>query len=150
MVDPVFADDEHLYRRFPPASFTNGELDVDAVRLPDISVMREKYTLSLDWVLIDTRGERDFSDWGIAKFTVGRIPPLQWYRGVQVFSFAPRHVPYPDTNYPHSEVWAFEGDDPENDDAHLEENTLPPEADLAFREKLLWVIVIQRAPSVAE
>jgi hypothetical protein len=42
-IDPFFDDDEELYRRFSPHSLLGNEISIDAVQLPDMSVIRQKY-----------------------------------------------------------------------------------------------------------
>ena len=126
-----FEDDEKLYRRFRPDMVDGRRLELDAVCMPDMSVMRESLMDDMRWVLIDPDGQRDFSSWGIAYFRVEDVPCEVLFRGAQLYIFGPRHVPLP-RNYPHSEVWAY------RDGEHLQgRNALPPEVHLTFRERLL-------------
>jgi len=68
-LDPVFADEEVLYRRFRPEDFDGGEVAPEAFELPDMSVNRDKHGPA-SWLLLD----EDFQDWGVASFRVQDIP----------------------------------------------------------------------------
>ena len=129
--DPRFASTEMLYRRFPPSAWEGGEVTFDAVPLPDISVMRGKYTHDARWVLLPVRSDDDFSDWGVASFHVEDIPAEMQHRGgVGAYTFKPVHRPEK-RNYPHSEIQAFWGQQ------HLTDHrAIPPEVHMRFREKL--------------
>jgi hypothetical protein len=50
--DPIFTDNERLFRRFRPDDIDGGEITADAFELPDMSVNREKYGPP-DWLLLD-------------------------------------------------------------------------------------------------
>ena len=104
--DPHFADDEHLYRRFHPDQLDGGEIAIDAVELPDMSVNRSKYGPP-EWVILD----EGFETWGVLAFRVRDIPPDRemWHQGVIAYTLTPRHMPLRN-NYPHSEVWVFRDD----------------------------------------
>jgi hypothetical protein len=54
---------ERLFRRIRPGSVDAGEVSIDKIELPDISVNRQKYGDEL-WVLVPTRDEDDFQGWG--------------------------------------------------------------------------------------
>jgi hypothetical protein len=141
--DQHFTDDEHLYRRFSPDSLDGDEISIAAVGLPDMSVMRQKYTDHPGWVLID---ENDaFADWGVLAFLVGDIPPREevLHEGVIAYELRPRHVPHR-YNYPHSEVWVFRDEVhicTESDNLHL----LERDFELRWRERIVLAshIVVQ-------
>lgn len=140
-LDPDFAPSECLYRRISPTSFQNGEIDVDAVNLPDVSTMRSKYTPQPEWVLIDPDRGYDFRHWGIAQVRVDGIPKMS--RGIVKFS--PCHDPS-ENNYPHTEIRAYDATG-----EHLTgmpiARLLSPEVHLDFRERLLRKMTILQQPS---
>jgi len=128
--DPEFADDEELYRRFPPGFLDGETIAIEAIELPDMSVNRQKYGPP-EWVVI----HEDHQGWGVLGFEVQHIPDKIVQHGVVTFTFEPRHRPHR-YNYPHSEVWAFrEG---EHIDAKNSELLLDPDAHLRWRQRLLW------------
>lgn len=100
--DPVFADDELLYRRFSPENLDGNDVSLAAFELPDMSVIREKYG-GPRYLLLDD----EFAGWGVVAFRVRDIPPRRaiWH-GPLVYTLEPHHVPLK-YNYPHSEVWVF-------------------------------------------
>lgn len=103
--DQDFRPDEYLYRRVPLELWAEAgeEVDIDAIQLPDMSVIRGKYGHP-EWARLESD---ECANWGVVGFHVGDIPERLLHLGVFVWSFGPRHVPLED-NYPHSEVWAFE------------------------------------------
>lgn len=126
-VDPVFNDDENLFRRFAPDCFEGERLEIDAIELPDMSVNREKYGPP-EWLLID------YAEWGVLSFAVVDIPRQLLHLGVTQYTFAPEHCPTRN-NYPHSEVRAY------CNDRHVSAKTaflLDPEAHQRWRQLLLW------------
>lgn len=138
--DDVFLSQELLFRRFHMHHFQDNELEIDAIEMPDMSVMREKYCDDPCWVLIDLEDQIDFSGWGIAGFPRSAIPATLYFRGNPNFTFEPKHVPYK-RNYPHTEIWAYD-----EGIRVTGKNSLPPEVHLPFRERLLWETVIVRPP----
>lgn len=127
-VDPHFHTDEHLLLWEDP----DDELPVGAVELPDMSVGRSKYGHA-EWVRFDVGNHRHFEDWGVIAFRVGDIPTPEWKHGTFRDDFRPCHEPL-DSDYPHSEVRAFEND------VHITEplkDLLPEDVHLKWREKLL-------------
>jgi hypothetical protein len=98
-----FPDDEFLYRRFHPDNVDGGEIAIDAVELPDVSVNRARFGPP-EWLLLD----EGCAGWGVLAFRVRDIPPRRevWHEGVVAYTLEPRHVPL-HNNYPHSEVWVF-------------------------------------------
>jgi hypothetical protein len=133
--DPDFAADESLYRRIRPDMYANGQIELDAVELPDMSVDRGKYAQP-EWLLL---GEH--ADWGVAGFRVKDIPARLVHLGTWAYTFEPRHVPHK-RNYPHSEVWAFE------DGAHIDgKERLDPILHLRWRHLLLRKIKVVIAPA---
>lgn len=141
--DQQFDENELLYRRVPPSAWgSNDEIDVAAVPLPDISTMRQKFTLDPQWVLIDTVGGYDFREWGIVSVPVGGIPRIAHEAGASTCTFSAVHMPE-DDNYPHTEIQAFDAAG-----AHLtDQATIPPELHLNFRERLLWKVRVVRRPT---
>ncbi len=128
-VDQVFAPDEQLYRRVPFDLWDEDEddLDLDAIELPDMSVMRGKYAHP-EWARFD-RGV--YIELGVISFLVRDIPEPFIHLGVFHWSFEAEHVPHR-KNYPHSEVRAYE------DDVHVDgkQRMLDPDAHLRWRELL--------------
>ena len=127
--DPVFKEDELLFRRFSPDAPGRTSGLPDALELPDLSVNREKYGPP-EWLLLDEA----FAGWGVLAFRVGDIPKELLDKGINVYTFAPRHVPLK-YNYPHSEVWAF------RDGVHIDarnEMLLDPDLHLRWRQILIW------------
>jgi hypothetical protein len=64
--DQHFADEEKLYRRFSPDCLDGEEISIATVALPDLSVMREKYTDDPRWLLL----AEEHADWGVLAFLV--------------------------------------------------------------------------------
>jgi hypothetical protein len=138
--DPVFKDDEDLYRRFKPEDIDGARVSVDALELPDMSVNRSKYGPA-KWLLLD----EEYADWGVFAFRVGDLPRELLHNAVQLYRFDPRHVPHK-FNYPHSEVWVF------LDDKHIDAKTeflLDPDLHQRWRQKLIWKSRIVIHPNVA-
>src|SRR5258708_39342136 len=126
--DPVFGDDEFLFRRFSPENLDGAEVSVAAFELPDMSVLREKYGQPRFLLLDD-----EFVDWGVVGFRVRDIPPnREIWHGPLAYALEPRHVPLR-YNYPHSEVWVY------RDGVHIcqsanNEQLLDPGFHLRWRE----------------
>ncbi len=130
-VDPHFADDEILYRRFRPEDFDGGEVAPEAFELPDMSVNRQKYGPP-KWLLLDEA----FAHWGVAGFRVEDIPRDRemLHAGVIAYVLRPEHAPEKH-NYPHSEVRIFcDGIHICRDQRNL--HLLEPEFHLRWREHL--------------
>lgn len=130
--DPHFHPEEFLFRRVPTALWDDpaGELGVDAVQLPDISVARSKYGHA-EWARFDVLNNRLYEEWGIVAVQVQDIPPELWREGMFHFVFRVDHRPE-DRNYPHAEIRAYEND------LHLDQpGKIPEDVDLAWRERLL-------------
>jgi len=102
-------------------------IDIDAIELPDMSVIRSKYGHP-EWARLESD---ECIDWGVIGFCVGDIPARLLHMGVFTWTFGPRHVPL-EENYPHSEVWAYENG------MHVNaKNRLDPHLHLRWREILL-------------
>lgn len=130
--DQEFAHDEYLYRRVPLQLWDDGEddIEVDAIELPDMSVVRSKYGHP-EWARLESD---EFLEWGVVGFTVGDIPAEMLHLGAFTWTFGARHVPL-EKNYPHSEVQAYE------EGKHVNaKSRLDPNLHLRWREKLLWKI----------
>lgn len=127
--DQVFASDEQLYRRVPFVLWDedDDDVDLDAIELPDMSVVRGKYAHP-EWARFD-RGE--YHELGVIGFRVDAIPDGFLHLGVFTWLFRAVHVPHR-RNYPHAEVQAFE------DGVHVDGKTrdLDPDAHLRWRELL--------------
>ncbi len=126
--DQDFRPDEYLYRRVPLVLWAfDFAVDIDAIELPDMSVIRGKYGHP-EWARLESD---ECIDWGVIGFRVGDIPARLLHLGVFTWTFGPRHVPLED-NYPHSEVWAYENG------IHVNaKNRLDPHLHLRWREMLL-------------
>ncbi|MEQ9588030.1 MAG: hypothetical protein RJS97_08760 [Parvibaculaceae bacterium] len=137
--DVHFADDEHLFRRFPPEFCEGQRIVIEALELPDMSVNRAKYGPP-NWLLL----HEDFGGWGVFGFEVGHIPAEFVEDGVTKYTFGPKHRPLKN-NYPHSEVRAYR--DGEHIDAKKSELLLDPEAHQRWRQRLAWKCKIVIQPS---
>lgn len=104
-IDNEFAPSERLFLRLHPEHFSNRHTDpprvlVGAVRFPDFSVNRGKYSEPED-VLAP-----HWPKWGISAFRVDHVPPsLSWEDG-RTYDFRVEHVPE-EHNYAHSEVRTY-------------------------------------------
>ena len=106
--DQEFSPDEYLYRRVPLIHWEEWDdfIELDAIELPDMSVMRSKYAHP-EWARFEG-DDYEYHDWGVIGFRVGDIPtPLQ-HLGVFLCTFRAEHVPLK-RNFPHSEVRAYGG-----------------------------------------
>ncbi len=134
--DPVFSSEESLYRRVPPTCWDDGEIDIDAIVFPDMSVTRSKYgpASSARWV-----GE-DCVPWAVIEFQVKDVPLEIRYQGAFLYRMRPVHRPNR-RNYPHSEVQVFESlwDGPSREEHITKENIekVPKDAQQVWRERLL-------------
>jgi hypothetical protein len=119
-----FDPEELLYRRLMPGAVVNGQVTLDSIELPDMSVNRDSLGPP-EWVLLADGG---FPDWGIAKFQVKDVPGEMVHLGVIRFTFRVVHKPER-KNYPHSEIRAFE------DGVHIDgkQRMLDPELHLRWR-----------------
>ena len=127
--DPVFANDEDLYRRIDSNDLEGGRVSLDAVELPDMSVNRSKYGPP-EWA----RRQDEFRSWGVFAFQVQDIPAELLHLGTILFTFGPQHVPLK-YNYPHSEIWAFKNGE------HIDlrkRSDLDPDLHLRWRQILVW------------
>jgi hypothetical protein len=133
--DQGFRPDEYLYRRVPLELWDDGDdpIEIDAIELPDMSVIRGKYGHP-EWARLQ---RDDYWEWGVVGFEVRGIPPKLWHLGVFCWTFAPRHVPL-HNNYPHSEVWAHESSPNSNVERHIDaKRDIDPDLHLRWREMLL-------------
>ncbi len=148
-VKPIFTPDELLYRRVPDEVWddwdNDGDIELDAIEFPDMSVTRESLgpADSARWI-----GERHV-DWGVIGFKVKDIPSQILYQGAFIYKMRPVHRPLR-RNYPHSEVQVFETEwnNPE-DEIHVEKKTMPGipyEAQQEWRELLRRVCRIVLRP----
>lgn len=127
--DQYFSPEEYLFRRVPLELWDDpaDDIDVDAIELPDMSVMREKYA-EPRWVRLE---REEYANWGVIGFRVGAIPANLMHLGVFAWLFRPAHRPYR-KNYPHSQVEAFE------EGIHVAAtDRLDPDLHLRWRERLL-------------
>jgi hypothetical protein len=107
--DQEFEPSEELYHRCTEGSTYEDpvqpnlwRLKPSALRSPDFSVNRQKYSQPEDVLLPNYQG------WGVVSFTVGDVPASIASQGQVVFDFRVEHVPDED-NYAHSEVRTFRG-----------------------------------------
>lgn len=133
-----FEADENLYRRFHPDSLDGSTVAIDAIAMPDMSTMRQRFTDDIEWVLIDTTRQNDFSTWGILAFRVGDIPEQIEDVGAFEYEFAPKHTPQRN-NYPHTDVRAFTA-------GRSVDAELPPGIHLRFRLRLRFKIRVIKRP----
>jgi hypothetical protein len=143
--DPIFTDNERLFRRFRPDDFDGGEVVAEAFELPDMSVNREKYGLP-HWLLLD----EESAGWGVAGFRVKDIPRGKdlLHLGIIVYVLHAEHIPLR-LNYPHSEVRIYRDGNRicrENDNLAL----LAPEFHLRWRERISRVCQVVIQPSASE
>lgn len=136
--DQEFRPEERLFRRVPLQLWDDGNdpIEVDAIELPDLSVLREKYGHP-EWARLESE---ECGEWGVICFEVQDIPPRLQHLGVFIWSFRPRHVPL-EENYPHSEVWAYENE------THINaKHRIDPDLHLRWREMLLRRIRVALRP----
>jgi hypothetical protein len=100
LVDPEFAPSEDLYYRCQAQHVAESRLLPTALRFPDFSVNRAKYSEPED-VLVPS-----YSSWGIASFQVKDIPPAQSSDVDTVYTWNVIHDPN-ENNYSHSEVRTY-------------------------------------------
>jgi hypothetical protein len=128
--DQEFDPDEYLYRRVPLDHWAEWDdyIELDAIELPDMSVMRSKYAHP-EWARFEG-ADYKYDDWGVIGFRVEDIPtPLQ-HLGVFLCTFGAFHVPLR-RNYPHSEVRAYE------DAKHIDVSSkLDHDLHMRWRERL--------------
>jgi hypothetical protein len=127
--DQIFDPKEMLYRRAHPRNLVEGVIELDAVNLPDMSVVRDKYCENDPaWALDDPDHNRTYPTWGVIAFPVEGIPRMQ----SGAFKFRAVHDPLAQ-NYPHTEVRAFTWDD-----LHIRDlEKMDPSIHLDFRTRLL-------------
>jgi hypothetical protein len=99
-VDSCFESSEDLYYRCRAEHISDNRLLPQAIRFPDFSVNRSKYSNPED-VLVPT-----YSDWGVSAFHVGDLQLEQKTDAHTVYSWQVIHDPLED-NYSHSEVRTF-------------------------------------------
>jgi hypothetical protein len=137
-IGSTFPHDEFLYRRVPDCFWddaANPPFELDAVRMPDMSVARSKYAHP-EWLRLESV---DHSLWGVIGFEVGKVPPEMFSNGVR-FVFRVEHDPLPH-NYPHTVVRAFR--DGDSGLRHVDsEKDLPADRYLLWREKLRRVSLV--------
>jgi hypothetical protein len=149
---PFNDPNEDLYRRVPPISFECGEdLDIDAIKLPDISVSRASCCESPADVLFDPEGR--FDDWGAYAVPVGGVPSKMAFRGTYDYKIETVHCPTKSgNNYAHSEIRAHES---RNGGPYVHVGTammkmIDPEFHLVFRQKLLEKLRVAIQPGEYE
>lgn len=124
-----FDANELLYRRVPLDLWEDpaDDIEVDAVALPDMSVLRSRFAHP-EWARLEDDAH---AEWGVIGFQVHNIPSDLLHLGVFKWTFGPRHVPL-DENYPHSEVWAYENAQ------HINaKDRIDPDLHLRWRHRLL-------------
>jgi hypothetical protein len=96
-VDSHFESSETLYYRCRAEHISGDRLLPQAIRFPDFSVNRSKYSEPED-VLVPT-----YLNWGVSAFHVSDLPLAQQTDAQTVYSWQVIHDPLED-NYSHSEV----------------------------------------------
>jgi hypothetical protein len=97
---PDFDPEEQLFRRCRQEDVDEGRLSRSAIRFPDWSVNRSRFSEPGDALLPDWAG------WGVAAFAVKDVPPSVASEGGPDVEFKVEHVPL-EENYAHSEVRAY-------------------------------------------
>lgn len=134
-----FDSGEYLYRRVMPEHWDDGDVDIDAIELPDMSVNRSSLGPP-EWVLLE---EARCKDWAVIGFKVGDIPSNLLHLGVEVYIFTPQHIPL-ENNYPHSEVRCY------RDGQHIDaKRNLDKALHQRWRERLLFKIRTFISPNEA-
>jgi hypothetical protein len=101
-------------------------MDIDVVRMPDMSVHRGKYCTA-ECIL------RGYVGWGVVQFRVRDVPQTVAYNGQVFYHTRPIHVPLDGQyDYPHSEIRAFD-----SANKHVTTPQYRAEADMIWRENLL-------------
>jgi len=107
--DPTFAPSELLYMRVRRCHVEGARLtDVSAIRFPDQSVNRSKYSKASDVLIPDPNHERS-SRWihlGVLGFPVEAVPACLTTNGHVVCDLRVEHDPL-ERNYAHSEIRAY-------------------------------------------
>jgi len=124
-VVPEFAPDELLFMRVTPDKIHADEVDVTAVRFPDFSVNRGKFSEPGDVLLPNHFGM------GVCQFEVRDVPPGPYVPvgSKRNYTFKVVHVPNED-NYSHSEVRAHK------DGIHKRKLDVPKTTKKWFRDQL--------------
>ena len=108
-VDPEFAPEELLYMRCRKSHVKNARLtDVGAIRFPDQSVNRQKYSKPQD-VLAPTAAcekSKEWIYWGVVGFSVDSVPSSIMDDDRVICDFNVEHDPL-EYNYAHSEIRVY-------------------------------------------
>ena len=109
LADPVFENDELLYRRFDPKRFLlNGILSPLAFNFPRQSVNRGKFSVPGDVLEPDCCDGIQLTGWQVVALLVGDMPQRLISGDNREFHFFLRHMPVPRC-YAHSEMWCNQG-----------------------------------------
>ena len=106
--DQDFSDEELLFLRFRGDQYSSDTgIGLEAIRVPDLSVNREKHGGRPEYLLVN----RDHllarhRVWGVSEFRVGDIPRELNHQG-EYYTFRPVHDPKAH-NYFHTEVQCFD------------------------------------------
>lgn len=133
-VDPDFDESEQLYNRCLAEHVENERLLPTAIKFPDWSVNRAKYS-EPDDVLIPS-----YQNWAIAAFAVGDVPKSLTSSGNVKYDFKVEHDPL-DDNYSHSEVRTYKDN---RHDKKIDVNKLIKKQ---FRQILSEKTVVIRKPT---
>jgi len=142
--DPIFEEDEILYRRIHtplPEDFTeDDDISIELFEIKDDSYNRSKYCGSEKDVLFNTRitdEGRHYTNWGVISLTVKDLSVSSQFnhegRDV-VCKLLPVHSPVP-CNYSHTEAWFY------RDNVQLSKNK-PRSMKTFFRRSLLKKIKV--------
>ncbi len=140
--DQQFKNEEELYFRIPPDPdyWREESPDLSAIRFPNTSVNRQKYSACEDVLYPPIDSQQDFCDFAIGSVTVADIPPPPAIISGdgREFEFKAFHDPLPD-NYSHSEIRAFCEGKPHSRDG-------PKKVKIGYRMHLRNQMLLKKRP----
>jgi hypothetical protein len=102
--NPIFEQDEKLFRRYLASHLDEGELDPSAIRFSEPpSFLRSAYSVALDALHANCADGQEVARFGVLVMPVGGVTQNQQSRNGERYEFAPTHEPRP-ACYAHSEV----------------------------------------------
>ena len=134
-IDENFDLEEELYYRCQAQHVDEQRLLPGAIRFPNFSVNRSKYSEPED-VLIPS-----YQDWGIATFRVGNLPEPELTDDTTEYEWRVVHDPLED-NYAHSEVRTFKNS------VYSENLKVPSTIKKKFRQILSERIIVTHHPKI--
>jgi len=135
-IDQFFDKEELLYNRCLSDHIRGNSLLPSAIKFPDWSVNRSKYSDPED-VLFPK-----FFDWGIAQFTVGDVPDSLTSPGEIIYNFKVDHDPVED-NYAHSEIRTYK------EEIHKKDLDVNNTVKKKFRQILAEKTIVIRQPLIS-